>query len=162
MNIEKTLMALRDLEDEFNALEETKKVIDMLHGAFMTLFDSILEGGKNMGEVLVDIVKTMVSQIISEMSRLLITKFVMGILTPGISVGSVPSPLGFAKGGVVPDGYPNDTYPAMLSSGETVIPRRINANMFGPPQSTEKVIFVIKENQLTGILDKSDKRKKLY
>jgi hypothetical protein len=27
-----------------------------------------------------------------------------------------------AKGGVVPEGYPNDTYHAMLSSGETVLP----------------------------------------
>lgn len=29
----------------------------------------------------------------------------------------------FAKGGMVPDGYPNDTYPALLTSGEMVIPR---------------------------------------
>lgn len=28
----------------------------------------------------------------------------------------------FAEGGVVPGGYPNDTYPAMLTSGETVTP----------------------------------------
>jgi len=27
-----------------------------------------------------------------------------------------------AAGGVVPPGYPNDSYPAMLTSGETVIP----------------------------------------
>ena len=29
------------------------------------------------------------------------------------------------KGGIVPAGFPNDTYPAMLSSGETVIPKPI-------------------------------------
>lgn len=29
---------------------------------------------------------------------------------------------GFAEGGVVPAGYPNDTYPALLSSDETVVP----------------------------------------
>lgn len=29
---------------------------------------------------------------------------------------------GMAMGGIVPAGFPNDTYPAMLSSGETVIP----------------------------------------
>lgn len=29
---------------------------------------------------------------------------------------------GLASGGVIPPGYPNDTYPAMLTSGETVIP----------------------------------------
>jgi hypothetical protein len=26
-------------------------------------------------------------------------------------------------GGIVPGGFPNDTYPAMLSSGETVVPK---------------------------------------
>lgn len=31
-------------------------------------------------------------------------------------------PVGFASGGVIPPGYPNDTFPAMLTSGETVTP----------------------------------------
>lgn len=31
-------------------------------------------------------------------------------------------PAKFAEGGVVPGGYPNDTYPALLTSGETVTP----------------------------------------
>ena len=31
-------------------------------------------------------------------------------------------PTGMADGGVVPSGYPNDSYPAMLTSGETVTP----------------------------------------
>ena len=30
--------------------------------------------------------------------------------------------IGMAGGGVVPGGYPNDSYPAMLSSGEAVVP----------------------------------------
>lgn len=30
--------------------------------------------------------------------------------------------IGLAQGGVVPPGYPNDTYPALLSSGEMVVP----------------------------------------
>jgi len=31
-----------------------------------------------------------------------------------------------AKGGIVPPGYPNDSYPAMLTSGETVLPKGLN------------------------------------
>ncbi|WP_374029773.1 hypothetical protein [Bdellovibrio bacteriovorus] len=31
----------------------------------------------------------------------------------------------FAKGGIVPPGFPNDTYPAMLSSDEMVLPRPV-------------------------------------
>ena len=29
---------------------------------------------------------------------------------------------GMAKGGIIPSGYPNDTFPARLSSGEAVVP----------------------------------------
>lgn len=36
--------------------------------------------------------------------------------------GERAQPAEMAGGGVVPDGYPNDSYPAMLSSGEHVVP----------------------------------------
>ncbi len=36
-------------------------------------------------------------------------------------IGQIGIP-GLAQGGVIPAGYPNDTYPAFLSSGETVVP----------------------------------------
>lgn len=36
--------------------------------------------------------------------------------------GGSGSAQGMADGGIVPPGYPNDTYPAMLTSGETVTP----------------------------------------
>ena len=39
----------------------------------------------------------------------------------GESGGGVP-PTGMAIGGTVPPGFPNDTFPALLTSGETVIP----------------------------------------
>jgi len=35
------------------------------------------------------------------------------------------NPTGMIEGGIVPGGFPNDTYPAMLSSGEKVIPDAI-------------------------------------
>ncbi len=43
---------------------------------------------------------------------------------PEQAVSSTPAvtPPGYANGGVVPGGYPNDTYPALLTSGETVTP----------------------------------------
>jgi len=37
------------------------------------------------------------------------------------TVAAAPLP-GLAKGGIIPPGYPNDSYPALLSSGEKVIP----------------------------------------
>lgn len=46
-----------------------------------------------------------------------------GVSNPLTSAGaSVRRALGFAEGGIVPPGFPNDTYPAFLTSGETVVP----------------------------------------
>jgi len=36
---------------------------------------------------------------------------------------AIPRPAKMAKGGTVPEGYPNDSFPALLTSGETVIPK---------------------------------------
>lgn len=38
---------------------------------------------------------------------------------------------GMKRGGVVPGGYPNDSYPAMLTSGETVVPPNKLPSMMG-------------------------------
>jgi hypothetical protein len=38
--------------------------------------------------------------------------------------------VGFATGGVVPSGYPNDSYPALLTSGETVVRPQTTDNLF--------------------------------
>ncbi len=42
----------------------------------------------------------------------------------------VGSWFGMATGGVVPSGYPNDSYPASLSSGELVLPPQTTGNLF--------------------------------
>jgi hypothetical protein len=39
----------------------------------------------------------------------------------GVANGGATPPT-FAEGGIVPAGFPNDTYPALLTSGESVIP----------------------------------------
>jgi hypothetical protein len=39
---------------------------------------------------------------------------------------SLRGPKGFSLGGEVPNGYPNDTFPARLSSGETVVPFKMS------------------------------------
>jgi hypothetical protein len=47
----------------------------------------------------------------------------VGVQMP--SLPSIPS-LGFAEGGLVPSGFPNDSFPARLTSGEAVIDRTDN------------------------------------
>lgn len=45
-----------------------------------------------------------------------------------------PEVAGLAQGGIIPAGFPNDTFPAMLSSNEMVIPLDKRGGMGGTPQ----------------------------
>ncbi len=54
-------------------------------------------------------------------------KGLLGIATAAVGIGLVKGLFDkhvpkMAGGGVIPPGYPNDTYPALLTSGETVLP----------------------------------------
>lgn len=53
------------------------------------------------------------------------------LLATVITVGTTLLPFLLAKGGTVPSGFPNDSFPAMLTSGETVVPAFDSARMFG-------------------------------
>ncbi len=48
---------------------------------------------------------------------------------------------GMAKGGTVPGGYPNDTFPAMLTSGETVLTPQQSHNVGGGIEVTIKTDY---------------------
>jgi len=51
-----------------------------------------------------------------------------GAVGGGISLPSLPS-FGFAEGGLVPDGFPNDSFPAKLTSGEQVFDNKTTERM---------------------------------
>ena len=60
-----------------------------------------------------------------------------------------------AKGGIVPPGYPNDTYLTRLSSAEAIIPLSKIRNYIKPVTAVEgKVRFEIEGDKLIGILEK--------
>jgi len=64
----------------------------------------------------------------------------------------------FEHGGIVPSGYPSDTYPAMLTSGETITPpnKLPENNRLGRSQ---KVEFIIEKDQLVGVLEMYNNQK---
>jgi hypothetical protein len=45
--------------------------------------------------------------------------------------GAISSAFGFAEGGIIPTGFPNDTFPARLTSGEMVLPPNITSGLLG-------------------------------
>ena len=62
-----------------------------------------------------------------------------------------------AQGGIVPPGYPHDTYPAMLSSGEAVFTssqmRNLSNLLYGG-----RVIFEIEGTKLVGVLENQNRK----
>jgi TP901 family phage tail tape measure protein len=78
----------------------------------------------------------------------------MGLMKEGVS--KIPK---LANGGVVPSGYPKDSFMAMLSSNEAVIP----LDRIDPTNTMEgEVRFVIEQDKLVGILAKANKKNNIY
>ena len=71
-----------------------------------------------------------------------------------------------AEGGIVPGGYPNDSFPAMLQSREAVIPLDRLPGILGLNTSNAaegaKTTFVIKQDALQAILNKKQRYDNSY
>lgn len=159
-----------DLIKRMTELNRVAQVSDILEGAFTDLFSASMDEMKNFesfikswGQSVLQAFQRLAAQLIAQK----LVGIIFGLATGGGStMGNMLFNLtgGFkgAQGGVVPSGYPNDTYPALLTSGETVIPKGIT-NLKGQGQiQFAPVEFVIKENELVGILRKANTRKSLY
>lgn len=67
-----------------------------------------------------------------------------------------------AKGGIIPSGFPNDSYPALLSSNEAVIPLdKIQRRSLLDDEEGE-VVFRLGQDELYGLLKKKMKRTTIY
>lgn len=76
-------------------------------------------------------------------------------------VGNALKPTGLATGGAVPPGFPNDSFPSFLSSGENVIDRDLNNRLesflsrqdrSGGTAQPVKVVLQVGEKQLADVL----------
>lgn len=122
--------------------ERMQSVTNLVGGAlgqaFTDFFTAIETGGKNAFQSLLDGLKNALISIVKQLAVALIKAIavaaVLSIVFPNSTsvsgAGKAASQLGslfksfagLADGGIIPPGFPNDTFPARLSSGEAVIP----------------------------------------
>ena len=131
---------LKERIAELEGVQALNIVVEKLKAGFDSLvtesltafFDALASGGnalKAFGDAAKQVLKKLIQDLLVAVTRALILATAFSIISgggAGISLGSAfKFFLGggkFAEGGIVPPGFPNDTYPALLTSGERVIP----------------------------------------
>lgn len=175
-----TSEAFKIIAGQVKNLEMTRDVVGVLTDSFSTFFDALIEGGQNMQEVLQGIFKSIIKQLMQLLIEMLAMRILAMLLGgPALSKATTSNitipklapnlpglqgPPVFAKGGIVPPGFPNDTYPAMLSSHETIIPKGISLDKFrlDKDKTEDTVRFEIDGEVLVGILKKKSRKNSIY
>lgn len=159
-----TSETFKSIANQIKNLEYTRDITDMLTDSFSSFFDSLIEGGQNMQEVLEGIFKSLIKQLTDMLIKLLAMRILSMIIGgPAISAATISNiaipklapglpglqgPPQFAKGGIVPEGFPNDSFLARLSSGETVIPALKASNSFNSAFQEQRI-----KVEVEGVID---------
>jgi hypothetical protein len=158
---------LATIDSVTNGLIKQQEAVTVLSRAFEELFTNGKDGFKAMFDQFLKGINKLAAELAAKAVIWAFLNFVSGG-SAGTLWGFIKNSFGITKvqgmaqGGIVPSGYPNDTYPALLSSGETVLPKGISNLKLQPAMLSGDVRFVIEENQLVGILKKANTRKSLY
>lgn len=174
------VLALREtlapLEEEFNKIARQKEIFEGITGIISDLtagfdgfFETLFSGGKNAFKSISDSLK----KLLVELTKAVAVSAVLALIFSALGGGSFLSLFktigigqggglgnilklipGFAEGGIVPPGYPNDSYLARLSSGEAVVPlSKLNQFAGGPVNVTGE--FRIVGNDLVAVVDRN-------
>jgi hypothetical protein len=140
-SVDKVLKKNKQLQRQFKANQNEVNLLgNISQKAFQGMSNSLqraLEDGKNIldsfGKFFIDMLKSLIIKLVAAATA----AFVLSLLLGGTGVGGLTKSLGgggfkqafgmiggfgMQEGGVVPPGYPSDSYPAMLTSGEKVVP----------------------------------------
>jgi len=113
------------------ALYEQQTAVNILSSAFDALFSSTEDGFKAMIDSIIMSLKRLIAEL---MGKVIILTILNALTGGGLKFGQIISTaagLGAAKGasgGMVPPGYPNDTFPLLASSGETLLTEQQSRN----------------------------------
>ena len=128
-------ISLANFTKEQKRIEDMRKELlklgDTLNGFVTPAFDAAFDAmakGENPIQAVGEAIKALVIDLAKAALQAAIVAGIISLLNPGAKFGDIFAKLigiklpKFAQGGIVPSGYPNDSYPAMLSSNEAVIP----------------------------------------
>ena len=147
--IEKYKGMFDELSKEIDTIKMIENVSNQLTNTFTDMFMSIGTGWGNM----INTMSQAIKRLAAELAAKAVIFGILSLISGGTSnfakgagklikggFGKFIFGAGMANGGVVPPGYPNDTYPAMLSSKEVVSPPGKLPNL--RTSNTMKVVFV--------------------
>jgi hypothetical protein len=177
-------LAMRDSMNGMTTWAMTaKENADSVSGAFNELGSSIgvalgefARGEASFGEIAKKLLGEVVKIIAGYLSESVAASFAGGASTGGPAApftgaaaaatalalfGSLVPAL-LASGGVVPSGFPGDTYPAMLSSGETVLPSPHKLQGMFSNSMTLQGEFKIKGSDLVYVVNKETSKLTRY
>jgi TP901 family phage tail tape measure protein len=183
--------ALNQLQLDFDALERQKMVFDEIGKAASSMAAIIgtslvnsSNAWQNMAEVVLSmgqkIINTLLEQAIATLflasatiaEKEIASKGLLGLITAAIGIGvlialvesskdKARSAAKLSRGGEIPAGYPHDSFPAWLTSGEKVLPAGVDS--IGTQQREFKpVILRIEGRDLVGVLEEMDKFTRNY
>lgn len=166
---QKVVMLIEDLTRLQQITSEPLKMVGYvkhLEGAFNSMFDGIINGSQNAFEAMSESFKKALRDMAAQMAA----RAAMWVFLSAISGGTSSLALGakgllkgmsmfeyigahMAKGGIVPPGYRNDSFPAMLSSDEAVIPLKELPNMVSPQKMEITIKGKIDGKDIQFVLD---------
>ena len=191
--IEQTTKRAKELQDQFDSTGSAvfsmdgifKSVFSGMADVITNAFESTENVFKQFGKFFGDFIKGLIFKLAAAAIAALVLVTILSML-PGMGIvmggklgeitkgGSFLKNMGnaiqfmgasaLADGGIVPDGFPNDTYPAWLSSKEAVIPldRMPQLMDLHSSKSGGKVEFYIEGRYLKGILEDANVMSKTF
>jgi len=135
---------------------------DQMGGLFNRILKLVFDFGKSFGKALVaagvsalafkKLLVNPVAAIAAGTALIALSTIASNILQKGVK------PVEMAEGGIIPGGFPNDSYPAMLQSGETVLPKPkpLGAGMMGGLPN--EIVLRASYDELIGVLNFGNKR----
>jgi len=114
------------------SVEQARMAFENMGYAISSAFANAIVEGEKLGEVLKNLLKQLANKALQTLFQVVLTGGAGGVLAEigggffgkgGGLFGKIFGGIGMAQGGIVPRGFPNDSYPALLTSGEMVVPK---------------------------------------